>query len=338
MLQEKEMTTLNPSVAADGEQSLTNHNNSIADDAPSVNEDSVNLENDEQYDFEAEQREMWKHMDPNYLKTVSMPELYDTVYPSRPPVIDGLLYPGTYILAGAPKLGKSFLMAQLAYHVSAGLPLWGYNVHKGSVLYLALEDDYGRLQKRLYQMFGVKTSANLYLGTEAHILGILNTRKDKWGGAPIENRARFTVEICRAIKRACGQNFPIEVRISGSECYEGGFDIENGIAFARQLEGVCDLIHVSAGNHEVDEVFGVTHPSMFLGEGPNVRYAAEIKKHVKTPVATVGAIGEPVMMEEIIASGQADVVEMPGRCWPTPTCPSRPAWAGRRRSSPACGA
>ena len=77
MLQEKEMTTLNPSVAADGEQSLTNHNNSITDDAPSVNEDSVKLENDEQYDFEAEQREMWKRMDPNYLKTVSMPELYD---------------------------------------------------------------------------------------------------------------------------------------------------------------------------------------------------------------------------------------------------------------------
>lgn len=139
---------------------------------------------------------------------------------------------------------------------------------------------------------------------------ILNTRKDKWGGAPIENRARFTVEICKAIKAACGRDFPIEVRISGSECYDGGYDIENGIAFARQLEDVCDLIHVSAGNHEVEEVFGVTHPSMFLGECPNVKYAAEIKKHVKTPVATVGAIGEGEMMEEIIASGQADVVEM----------------------------
>ena len=139
---------------------------------------------------------------------------------------------------------------------------------------------------------------------------ILNTRKDKWGGAPIENRARFTVEICKAIKRVCGKNFPIEVRISGSECYDGGFGIENGIAFAKQLDEVCNLIHVSAGNHEVDEVFGVTHPSMFLGEGPNVRFAAEIKKHVKTPVATVGAIGEAAMIEEILASGQADVVEM----------------------------
>lgn len=138
----------------------------------------------------------------------------------------------------------------------------------------------------------------------------INTRKDKWGGASIENRARFTVEICKAIKKACGAGFPLEVRISGSECYDGGYDIENGIAFAKQLDGICDLIHVSAGNHEVDEVFSVTHPSMFLGEAPNVKYAAEIKKHVKTPVAAIGAIGEPEMMEEIIASGQADVVEM----------------------------
>lgn len=174
MFYEKEMTTHNPTVAADGEHLRTNSNDSIIVNTPGVNVDSVMLENDEQYDFEPEQREMWKSMEPNYLRTVSMPELYDNVYASRPPVIDGLLYPGTYILAGAPKLGKSFLMAQLAYHVSAGLSLWGYNVHRGSVLYLALEDDYGRLQKRLYQMFGVETSANLYLGTEAHILGTLD--------------------------------------------------------------------------------------------------------------------------------------------------------------------
>ncbi len=139
---------------------------------------------------------------------------------------------------------------------------------------------------------------------------ITNTRKDKWGGASIENRARLTVEICKGIKKACGASFPIEVRISGSECYDGGFGIENGIAFAKQLDGLVDLIHVSAGNHEVEEVFAVTHPSMFLGEGPNVQYAAEIKKHVKTPVAAIGALGDPEMMEEIIASGQADVVEM----------------------------
>ena len=90
-----------------------------------------------------------------------MADLYNQVYTSRPPIINGLLYPGTYILAGAPKLGKSFLMAQLAYHVSTGTNMWGFPVQRGSVLYLALEDDYGRLQKRLYKMFGVEAAKNL---------------------------------------------------------------------------------------------------------------------------------------------------------------------------------
>ncbi len=138
----------------------------------------------------------------------------------------------------------------------------------------------------------------------------LNTRKDKWGGSSIENRARITVAVCDAIRKKVGPNFPIEIRISGSECYAGGYDIDEGVAFAKMLDGHVNLIHVSAGSHEVEEVFAVTHPSMFLPDGCNVKYAAEIKKHVKTPVATVGALGDPELMEEIIASGQADVVEM----------------------------
>ena len=73
--------------------------------------------------FEEIQREMQLSLDPSYLKAVSMNELFDTQYQSKPPLIDGLLYPGTYIFAGSPKLGKSFLMAQLAYHVSTGTPL-----------------------------------------------------------------------------------------------------------------------------------------------------------------------------------------------------------------------
>ena len=78
-----------------------------------------------------------------------------------------------------------------------------------------------------------------------------------------------------------GPSFPIEVRISGTECYAGGYDIDEGVAFARLLDGHADLIHVSVGSHEVEEVFAVTHPSMFLEDGCNVKFASEIKKHVK---------------------------------------------------------
>ncbi|NLA86637.1 MAG: FAD-dependent oxidoreductase [Clostridiales bacterium] len=138
----------------------------------------------------------------------------------------------------------------------------------------------------------------------------LNTRKDKWGGADIENRSRLAIEILKAIRKAVGPGYPIELRISGSECYSGGYGIEEGIKFAKQVEEHVDLLHVSAGSHEVEEVFTVTHPSMFLPDGCNVKFAAEIKKHVKCAVATVGALSEADMMEEIIASGQADVVEI----------------------------
>ena len=100
--------------------------------------------------------------DPSYLPALSMNELFERVYPGNPPVIEGLLYAGVYLFAGAAKTGKSFLMAQLAYHVSKGLPLWGYPVRPGTVLYLALEDDYHRLQERLYRMFGTDSAENLY--------------------------------------------------------------------------------------------------------------------------------------------------------------------------------
>jgi 2,4-dienoyl-CoA reductase-like NADH-dependent reductase (Old Yellow Enzyme family)/thioredoxin reductase len=152
---------------------------------------------------------------------------------------------------------------------------------------------------------------------------VINKRKDRWGGADVENRSRFVVAICDAIRKAVGPNFPIEIRISGSECYDGGYGIDEGVAFCKQLEGHVDLIHVSAGNHEVDEVFAVTHPSMFLGDGCNVKYAAEIKKHVKTPVAAIGALGEPEMMEEILASGQADVIEMARSLIADPDLPNK---------------
>ena len=59
-----------------------------------------------------------------------MTELYDTVYQPRKPIVNDLLYSGTYLFVGAPKVGKSFFMGQLAYHVAMGLPLWEYEVHQ----------------------------------------------------------------------------------------------------------------------------------------------------------------------------------------------------------------
>ncbi len=138
----------------------------------------------------------------------------------------------------------------------------------------------------------------------------LNTRNDKWGGSDVENRARFAVAVCDAVRKAVGPGFPIEIRMTGTEGYEGGYGIDEGIAIAKQLDGHVDLIHVSVGSHEVEEVFTLTHPSMFREDGCNVKFAAEVKKHVNAKVATVGALTSPALMEEIIASGQADVIQI----------------------------
>ena len=154
-----------PSVGADGEQPISQTTTkSIAEETAENNPQEESLEE--------MLRDMRRMSDPAYLHTVSMNDLYQNIYQSRPPVIDGLLYPGTYLFAGAPKVGKSFLMAQLAYHVSMGLPLWGYPVHKGTVLYLALEDDHRRLQGRLYRMFGMEGTDDLLFAVYAKQLGV----------------------------------------------------------------------------------------------------------------------------------------------------------------------
>lgn len=139
-MENKKMTTPIVSVGADTEQLPNVCNDSITD----FNEDGKSLDD---Y-LEEMQKEFSKQMSPSYLKTVSMSELYDTVFNVQTPLIDGLLQRGTYIFAGSPKVGKSFMMVQLAYHISTGTPLWGYKVQKSTVLYFALEDDYPRLQER----------------------------------------------------------------------------------------------------------------------------------------------------------------------------------------------
>jgi NADPH-dependent 2,4-dienoyl-CoA reductase/sulfur reductase-like enzyme len=97
--------------------------------------------------------------------------------------------------------------------------------------------------------------------------------------------------------------------MSATEANPKGYGLDEGVKIAMALDGKVDLIHASAGHHEVHDAFVVTHPSMFLPDGCNAYLAAEIKKHVKTPVATVGAFTEPELMEETIASGRADVIE-----------------------------
>ena len=159
----KETTARNPSVGADGGQPSKTHTLSIAETDAEFNE---NFSDSPDF-FQKLQRAQ----DPDFLNTVSYNELMEETLPSRRAVIEGLLGTGVYLLAGSPKIGKSFLVAQIAYRVSTGTDLWGYRVHGGTVLYLALEDDKKRLQERMARMFGVEGSDNLHFATHAGQVG-----------------------------------------------------------------------------------------------------------------------------------------------------------------------
>ncbi len=164
MTDKKEMTAPYVSVGADTEQSSQICNTNI------IPTESENINGFEEK-YEEWEREMQRMMSPSYLKTVTMSKLYDTVFEAQASLIEGLLNRGTYLFVGSPKVGKSFMMAQLAYHISTGTPLWGYKVRKSPVLYFALEDDYARLQQRMYQMFGDNEADDLYLATNSRQLG-----------------------------------------------------------------------------------------------------------------------------------------------------------------------
>ena len=149
---------------------------------------------------------------------------------------------------------------------------------------------------------------------------LFNHRADEYGGS-LENRCRLAIEVLKAVREAVGPFFPIEFRMSGAEFVEDGYGLEEGVRIAQMIEPYVDLIHVSAGTYQ--KTFGITHLSMFTDHGRNVFLAAEIKKHVSKPVATLGGLNDPAQMEEIIASGKADVIYMARALLADPFLPNK---------------
>ena len=161
----EKMTVHIPSVVADGEQSPNLDTNSISSEGSEIKTQAKK----ERLRLLGSQ--LIQQSSKNFLPTVNLEELFDEVYRDKPAIVENLIYPGTYILAGAPKVGKSFFVAQLAYHIATGQKLWDYEVKQSTVLYLALEDDHRRLQKRMCRMFGVDGTANLHFAITSKKLG-----------------------------------------------------------------------------------------------------------------------------------------------------------------------
>ena len=147
-----------------------------------------------------------------------------------------------------------------------------------------------------------------------------NHRDDEYGG-DFAGRVRFTREVLAAVRDEVGPRFPIELRMSGAELFEGGYDLAEGCRIASALEDLVDIVHVSAGSYQFG--FPVTHPSMFKDHGCNVYLAEEVKKHVSKPVATIGGLSDPAQMERIVAEDRADLVVMGRALLADPELPNK---------------
>lgn len=155
-----------------------------------------------------------------------------------------------------------------------------------------------RALKAGYQIVEIH-SAHGYLLHE-FLSPISNKRKDNYGGS-LENRMRLLCEVVNVVRQTIPETMPLFVRISATDWVEGGWDIEQSTLLAKQLMSIgVDLIDVSSGGM-------MPHAKIPLGPSYQVPFAAEIRK-TGILAGAVGLITEPHQANEIITSGQADLI------------------------------
>lgn len=134
-----------------------------------------------------------------------------------------------------------------------------------------------------------------------------NKRTDRYGGS-FENRMRFLVEILKAVRRTVGEEFPVSVRFSSEEYVEGGLHAEDAVEIAKCLEANgADIINVSQGILDKPEYILTAG---WLEDGFNENAAAQVRKHVRVPVITVGQYHSPEKVENVLRNGSADMVAL----------------------------
>ena len=126
---------------------------------------------------------------------------------------------------------------------------------------------------------------------------------------------RFPLRVFDAMKAACGDTTAIGARITGTDWMDGGITIDDAVAFASELKARgCHYVDVSSGGNSLKA-------KIEIGPGYQARFAAEIRRRAGIPVWSVGLIVTPEQAEEIVASGQSDMVAL-GR-----TALDDPHWA-----------
>ena len=136
-----------------------------------------------------------------------------------------------------------------------------------------------------------------------------NRRVDEYGGS-LENRARFGLEVLRAVKDAV-PGMGVVYRLSVEDFFDGGLPYSEGrqIAIWAALAG-ADALHVTAGHYRSVPSAQVVLPPMTYPDATFLEFAADVKKHIAVPVIAVGRLGDPAIAEDAVASGKTDFVAL----------------------------
>jgi 2,4-dienoyl-CoA reductase-like NADH-dependent reductase (Old Yellow Enzyme family) len=145
-----------------------------------------------------------------------------------------------------------------------------------------------------------------------------NQRKDEYGGS-FENRTRVAREVIAVVREAWPETQPLFMRISATDWKEGGWDVEQSVALAREVKKLgIDLVDCSSGG----VIPGVAVP---VGPGYQTKFAAKIRREAEIRTGTVGMITEPVQADHVIRTGQADIVLLAREMLRDPYWPLRAA-------------
>jgi dimethylglycine catabolism A len=224
--------------------------------------------------------------------------------PIAPSAIPHPVYETTFETIVPEEMSKARIAESIAAHVAAAL----------------------RAQKAGFDCVEIH-AAHGYLISQFHA-PFENRRTDEYGGS-LENRARFGLEILRAVKAVLPRT-GVVYRLSVEDFFPGGLTFDEGRQIAIwAAKGGADALHISAGHYRSLSSAQVVLPPMNMPDAPFLDFAAEVKKHINVPVIAVGRLGDPALAENAVADGKTDFIAL-GR-----TLVADPQWVEKvARSEP----
>ncbi len=239
--------------------------------------------------------------DPDILQTVTLSELYETVYESKPPVIEDILFPGLCIVAGDSKIGKSFLVSQFAYHVAAGTDVWDKKVAQGTVLYLALEDKYPRLQKRMYKMFSGESTENLHFSV---ISGTIDDNLEKQLTNFITAHKNTNLIIIDTLQRVRGKT-------TESYSYANDYEVVSKFKAIADNYGICLLmVHHTRKDKKNDPFENINGTTAIMGAADETIIISKENRTSNNAVLNITGRDQPETKIEIVKNRETLLWEL----------------------------